>query len=61
MRLNPTWSMPLIKNVLPLLSLAFTNAAMADGVTGNVGAMEKKPAGAAKNSFRKTCIKDAVG
>jgi len=59
-RLNLTWSKPVIKNVLAILSLAFTTAAMAEGPTCNAGAMEKKLAGAAKSSFLKKCEKDAT-
>lgn len=34
---------------------------MAEGPTCNAAAKEKKLSGAAKSSFKKKCIKDAVG
>lgn len=50
-----------IKKIALILSLAYATATMAADMTCSAGAMEKKLAGAAKNSFSKKCLKDAVG
>ena len=41
--------------------LCITANAWADGPSCNAAAAEKKLAGAAKSSFTKKCVKDAVG
>ena len=51
----------MIKHLAVVLSLFVTTAAMAEGPTCNAAAAEKKLAWAAKSSFEKKCIKDAVG
>ncbi|AYQ27619.1 MULTISPECIES: hypothetical protein [unclassified Polaromonas] len=43
-----------------LVALAFAGSAFAQDATCTANAMEKKLAGAAKNSFLKKCEKDAV-
>ena len=49
----------MLKRILLILSLTVATAAMADDMTCNAGATEKKLAGAAKASFLKKCEKDA--
>ena len=49
----------MIKQLALFLSLA--TAAMAEGLPCNAAAAEKRLAGAAKSSFERKCIKDAVG
>jgi hypothetical protein len=52
---------PSLKPQFLVVSLALASAAMAEGPTCNAAAKEKKLSGAAKNSFEKKCIRDAVG
>jgi hypothetical protein len=52
---------PMIKKFTLILSLTFATATMAADMTCSAGAMEKKLAGAAKNSFTKKCVKDTIG
>ncbi len=51
----------MFKLSIALASLIFVGSALADGPTCNAAAAEKKLAGAAKTSFLKKCVKDAVG
>ena len=50
-----------MKKLSLILALFFATTAMAEGPTCAAGVAEKKLAGAAKGSFKKKCVMDAVG
>jgi len=51
----------MFKQILAILALTVAGGAMAADATCMAQVTEKKLAGAAKNSFEKKCVKDAVG
>lgn len=51
----------MFKKVCLVIAVAFASSAFAQDATCTANAVEKKLAGAAKSSFSKKCVKDAVG